>query len=77
MGVVGVGIVGVGGVMGFEVRGPVNVRSSVVLSANFLAGDFGGIGRGLVVSGTENADPMSERVSERTCMRSAGAMAGT
>lgn len=40
-------------------------------------GGGGGLGRGLKASGAENAEPMSDRVSERTCMRSDGAIAGT
>lgn len=36
---------------------------------------FSGVmGSGLKPSGAENADPMSESVSERTCMRIEGAM---
>ena len=79
-----VGGVGVGGVMGLESRGPLKVRaggarvSLVVWRERLLGpGGGGGGGSGLVASGTEKADPMSERVSERTCMRSEGAMAGT
>lgn len=37
----------------------------------------GGCGSGLLARGTEKADPMSERVSERTCMRIEGAKWGT
>ena len=40
--------------------------------------EMGVIGRDLfVVSGAEKAEPMSESVSERTCMRMDGAILGT
>lgn len=101
-----VGRVGLGGVMGFEVRGPafgggggsgggmsfsfldfwwrgclvgVVAVAVVVVVVGGMRGEeeeVGGVGSGFVASGTEKAEPMSERVSERTCMRSAGAMAG-
>lgn len=84
MGVVGVGTVGVGGVMGLESRGPLKVREggasvSLVVCRERRPGPGGGGGggRGLVTSGTEKADPISDNVSERTCMRSEGAIAGT
>jgi hypothetical protein len=54
------------GVMGFEVRGPVNSRWGLL----------GAVGTALF-SGTENAEPMSDSVSERTCMRIVGAKCGT
>jgi hypothetical protein len=84
MGVVGVGTVGVSGVIGFESRGPLNVREGgasvnpVVRRESWLGpGRRGGGGSGFATSGAEKADPMSDNVSERTCMRSEGAMAGT
>lgn len=82
IGVVGVGIVGVGGVIGFDDRGPpVEMRdggarvSLVVVRDSGL--DVGGVGRGLLARGTEKAEPISDNVSERTCIRSEGAMRGT
>lgn len=84
IGVVGVGMVGVGGVMGLESKGPLKVRAGgarvnrVVWRERFPGpGGGGGVGRGFDASGTEKAEPMSESVSERTCMRREGAMAGT
>lgn len=82
MGVVGVGTVGVGGVIGFESRGPLNVRTggvsvSLVVFRVKLVGGRGGSGSGFATSGAEKADPMSDNVSERTCMRNEGAIAGT
>lgn len=92
-GVVGVGIEGLGGVMGLEVRGPARGGGGRGggISLSFFSGlgfepalvgwlkageEEGGVGRGLETRGTEKAEPMSESVSERTCMRSEGAMAG-
>lgn len=77
-----IGVVGVtvaGGVMGFEVKGPVEER---VLGKSFrLDGRTAGAppvdGRGpstLRAKGAEKADPISESVSERTCMRMDGAI---
>lgn len=79
MDAVGVGAEAVGGVTGFESRGPLKVRfgGSSLSAFSPDAGFFGGKGRGLLARGTEKAEPMSERVSERTFMRSEGAMAGT
>jgi hypothetical protein len=81
IGVVGVGTVGVGGVMGFEVKGPGNLRvggeRESFVGARERGVDVGGEGRGWLASGAENADPISESVSERTCIRKDGAMAGT
>ena len=81
MGVVAVAAVGVLGVMGLELRGPEKVRGSVrpslvVDRERGLVGS-GVAGRGLLMRGAEKAEPMSERVSERTRMRSEGAIAGT
>lgn len=82
MGVVGVGIEGVGGVGGFESRGPLNVRGggvsvSLVGCCVNLVGGRGAGGSGFATSGAEKADPISDKVSDRTCTRSEGAMAGT
>lgn len=73
------GVRGGGGVMGLEVKGPVLERGE---GKNFKVDGRGGGERlvdGRVVCvwrarGAEKAEPMSERVSERTCMRMAGAM---
>jgi hypothetical protein len=84
--VVGLGAVGVSGVMGFEVNGPpVNERVGgdrdnfvpLLVMAGADVGGGGGVGRDLGARGTENAEPMSESVSERTCMRNEGAIRGT
>lgn len=94
-GVVGVGMVGVGGVMGFEVNGPraggggrgggtslsfcwAGLGAIVGWYWGWLnTGDAdGGVGSGFETRGTEKAEPMSDSVSERTCMRRAGAIAG-
>lgn len=75
------GTVGVGGVIGLELRGPGPrwmVAGMLRLVVVRERGDGLGVaGRGLAFRGAENADPMSERVSERTRIRSEGAMAGT
>ena len=67
--------------MGLESRGPLKVRdggaSVSLLGSRPGTGGGGGGGSGLVASGTENAEPISDRVSERTCIRSKGAIAGT
>ena len=67
--------------MGFESRGPLNVRdggaSVSLLGIRPGPGGGGGGGNGLATSGAENAEPISDRVSERTCIRSKGAIAGT
>jgi hypothetical protein len=70
-------VFGGGGVIGFEVRGPVKLRAGGYrekLGARRRAGVLleGGLGSGLF-SGVLKADPMSDRVSERTCMRIVGA----
>lgn len=76
-------VFGGGGVMGFEVKGPVKLRAagySEKFGARRSRGaePVGGVvGSGLLASGTENADPMSERVSDRTCIRIEGAKCGT
>lgn len=82
MGVVGVG--GAGGVTGFEVNGPVyewlggaRVRRCVALLAGGALLVGGGAGNGFHPSGAENADPMSESVSDLTCIFIVGAMHGT
>lgn len=58
------------GVMGFEVSGPVNSRWG-------LAGAGAGAEGSALLSGTEKAEPMSDSVSERTCIRIVGAKCGT
>jgi len=82
MGVVGVGVWDVGGVIGLELRGPEAMvrragRLSLPAGRRKREVESGVVGRGLLARGVERADPISERVSERTCMRRAGAMAGT
>lgn len=67
-----------------EVSDPVSWRYSgsgpmvgvVVLVVEPRSGDAGTEGSGFDANGTDNADPMSESVSERTVIRSEGAMAG-
>lgn len=72
------GMVGVGGVMGLESRGPLKVRFGGSSRSGFDAdAGFGGVGSGLATRGAENAEPMSDKVSERTFIRREGAMAGT
>jgi hypothetical protein len=79
---------GVRGVIGFEVRAPVRLRfvgsiGRIVGIRVSLAGARsedsaeGVAGSGLLVSGADNAEPMSDNVSERTRIRRAGAIAGT
>lgn len=41
-----------------------------------VKGEAGTLGNGFEDRGTENALPISDSVSERTCMRREGAMAG-
>lgn len=73
-----VGVVAGGGVTGLEFRGPVYCRSDGVrvrpvvvrLTGVMISGVAG---RGFVSSGAENAEPISESVSERTCIRIEGA----
>lgn len=82
IGVVGVGVWVVGGVMGLELRGPEGMvrmagRLSLPAGRRKREVESGVVGSGLLASGVDRADPISERVSERTCMRRAGAMAGT
>lgn len=48
----------------------------LVLGVDSGSGDAGTEGRGFDANGTESADPISESVSERTVIRSEGAMAG-
>lgn len=76
-----VGVTGAGGVIGLEVNGPVYVRdgggNSVRAVVALLAAALpvvGGVESVLLAKGAENAEPMSESVSERTCMRMEGAM---
>lgn len=71
-------VLGGGGVIGLDVRGPVKLRAGGYkekLGARRRAGveSDGGLGRGLLARGTEKAEPISDRVSERTCIRIAGA----
>ena len=73
-----VGVAGGGGVMGFEVKGPVWAKdggesvSPIVARRGAVAS--GVAASGLKPRGAEKAEPMSERVSERTCIRMEGAM---
>jgi hypothetical protein len=82
----GLGAVGVGGVIGFDDSGPpVNERDggdkvNFVPLLDMVGADFGGgggVGSGFGARGTENAEPISDSVSERTCMRKDGAIRGT
>lgn len=73
-----IGVVGVaagGGVGGLEVRGPVWRRGGTArLRPRVVRRAGSGVeGRALELSGAEKAEPISERVSERTCMRIEGA----
>ena len=92
MGVVGVETAGTGGVIGLEDKGEnmraedamlrlVGARERAGLDArpdkDPDVGGLGGLGRGLWASGAENAEPMSDKVSERTCILRDGAIAGT
>jgi hypothetical protein len=73
-----VGVCGAGGVMGFEHSAIVLLRdggASVRPVVRRLKGASGSIL--LILMGAENADPMSDSVSERTCMRIEGAIYGT
>jgi hypothetical protein len=76
-----VGVIGAGGVIGLEHSAMEFVRdggASVNPVARRVAGlkpVVGGVGRALLwPRGAEKAEPMSERVSERTRMRIDGAM---
>jgi len=74
-----VGVAGGGGVMGLEVKGPLykkaggaRLRPAVVRLPGVP--DSGVVGSGLKPKGAENAEPISESVSERTCIRIDGAI---
>jgi hypothetical protein len=70
-----VGVWGAGGVMGLEHNAIVLLREggvSVRRVTRLCAGDAGRVLSTLI--GAEKADPISERVSERTCMRIEGAI---
>ena len=74
-----VGVAGGGGVMGFEFKGPVwekegGASLSPIVARRAGVSASGVVGSGLKLRGAENAEPISERVSERTCMRMDGAM---
>jgi hypothetical protein len=74
-----VGVAGGGGVMGLEVKGPVWQKDGGASERPMVARRAGepasGVeGSGLKPRGAENAEPMSESVSERTCIRIDGAM---
>ena len=49
---------------------------SAEVALEVLVSDCGTAGRGFIASGKENADPISESVSERACTFMPGAMAG-
>ena len=68
--------VGEGGVIGFESKGPLNVRV-IGTRRSFVWRCPGGVGRALLSKGCEKAEPMSDSVSERTERMREGAMAGT
>jgi len=80
-----VGVWGAGGVMGLEHRAMVllrdggsRVRRVEGRRARGMRNELGVAGDVLPWSiGAEKAEPMSERVSERTCIRMLGAMYGT
>jgi hypothetical protein len=71
-----VGVWGAGGVMGLEHRAIVLSRDGGARVRPVVRRRVGAAGRVLLM-GAEKADPMSESVSERTCMRMDGAMYGT
>ena len=74
-----VGVTGGGGVMGLDVKGPLygkagGARWRPVVARLPETSDSGVVGSGLKAKGAENADPISESVSERTCIRIDGAI---
>jgi len=70
-----VGVRGAGGVMGFEHSAIVLLRDGGSRVRRVVRRLGGASGSALVqVTGAEKTDPMSESVSERTCMRMLGAM---
>jgi hypothetical protein len=70
-----VGVTGAGGVIGLEHSAIVLLRDGGAKVRLVLGRRVGAEGSALfILMGAEKADPMSERVSERTCMRIVGAM---
>ena len=72
-----VGVCGAGGVMGFEHSAIVLSREGGARVRFVLRRRVGWVGVVSTLMGAEKAEPMSERVSERTCMRIEGARYGT
>lgn len=73
-----VGVCGAGGVMGLEHSAIVLLRDGGTSVRPVVRRRVGASGSALLIlMGAEKADPMSERVSERTCIRIEGAMYGT
>lgn len=70
-----VGVSGAGGVIGFEHRAIVLLRDGGSRVRRVVRRFKGASGSALVqFTGAEKTEPMSESVSERTCMRMLGAM---